>query len=71
AMKGPMPEIRLMPTGGVTVDNAADWIRAGASAVAMGGDLLDMRAIQDKRWNILTERAKRLVESCLSINKEG
>lgn len=40
-LHAPMPHLKLMPTGGVTVDNAADWIRAGAVAVGIGGSLLD------------------------------
>ena len=70
-LKGPMPDIRLMPTGGVTIDNAADWIRSGASVVAIGGDLLDKKAIQDRRWNVISERARRLVEGCQSVTNRG
>lgn len=39
AIKGPLPHVSLMPTGGVTVDNAAEWIKAGAVAVGAGGSL--------------------------------
>ena len=38
---GPFPEIRLMPTGGVTIDNVGEWVKAGAVAVGIGSDLLD------------------------------
>jgi len=39
AVKGPLPQASLMPTGGVTLDNAADWIRAGSVAVGAGSNL--------------------------------
>ncbi len=39
AIKGPLPQAQLMPTGGVSVDNAAEWIKAGAVALGAGGSL--------------------------------
>ena len=39
AVKGPLPQARMMPTGGVALDNTADWIKAGAVAVGVGGSL--------------------------------
>ena len=44
-VRGPLPQVKLMPTGGVTLDNAGDWIRAGAIAVGVGTALLDAGAI--------------------------
>ncbi|WP_195572350.1 bifunctional 2-keto-4-hydroxyglutarate aldolase/2-keto-3-deoxy-6-phosphogluconate aldolase [Paenibacillus sp. 1001270B_150601_E10] len=38
-IKGPLPQVNIMPTGGVNVDNLADWIKAGAVAVGIGSDL--------------------------------
>ena len=46
-VRAPLPQVKLMPTGGVTLDNAGDWIRAGAVAVGVGSALLDARAIDD------------------------
>ncbi len=63
ALRGPLPHIRLMPTGGVTVDNVGDWIMAGASAVAIGSDLLDPVAIASGNFSVLTERASRMVDN--------
>ncbi|HCA78299.1 MAG TPA: 2-dehydro-3-deoxyphosphogluconate aldolase [Bacteroidetes bacterium] len=60
-LRGPFPDIRLMPTGGVTIDNVGEWIAAGACAVGIGSDLLDKKAIDDGRYEILTERAARMV----------
>jgi 2-dehydro-3-deoxyphosphogluconate aldolase/(4S)-4-hydroxy-2-oxoglutarate aldolase len=60
---GPFPHIRLMPTGGVSIDNVGDWIRAGAVAVGIGSDLLDKKAIEEGRYEVLTEKAARMVRN--------
>ena len=56
----------LMPTGGVTLDNAGDWIRAGAVAVGVGSALLDAKAIEDGRLDVLANNARRIVASVAS-----
>lgn len=56
----PMPHLRLMPTGGVTLTNAGDWIRAGAVAVGVGSDLVDTKAIAAGDWATLTRNARTL-----------
>ena len=60
-LRGPLPQIRLCPTGGVTVDNAGEWIKAGACCVGIGTDLLDKKAIAEDRYEVLTEKAQRLI----------
>jgi 2-dehydro-3-deoxyphosphogluconate aldolase/(4S)-4-hydroxy-2-oxoglutarate aldolase len=62
-LRGPFPDIRLMPTGGVTIDNVGEWIAAGACAVGVGSDLLDKKAIEEERYEVLTERAARMVRN--------
>ncbi len=59
----PMPHLKLMPTGGVTLTNAGDWLKAGACAVGVGTALLDKKAIDSENYQILTENAKILMES--------
>jgi 2-dehydro-3-deoxyphosphogluconate aldolase / (4S)-4-hydroxy-2-oxoglutarate aldolase len=59
----PLPDVKLMPTGGVTLDNAGDWIRAGAIAVGIGSALLDSAAIAAGRYEVITENARRIVAS--------
>jgi 2-dehydro-3-deoxyphosphogluconate aldolase / (4S)-4-hydroxy-2-oxoglutarate aldolase len=66
---GPFPEIRLMPTGGVTIDNAGDWIKAGAVAVGIGSDLLDKKAIEEEKYEVLTERARRMVQNVVQAKQ--
>jgi 2-dehydro-3-deoxyphosphogluconate aldolase / (4S)-4-hydroxy-2-oxoglutarate aldolase len=60
---GPFPDLQLIPTGGVTVDNVGSWITAGAAAVGIGSDLLNKEAIKNKQYEVLTERAKLLVSN--------
>jgi 2-dehydro-3-deoxyphosphogluconate aldolase/(4S)-4-hydroxy-2-oxoglutarate aldolase len=60
-VRGPLPQVKLMPTGGVTVDNAGDWIRAGAAAVGVGTALLDSAAIAAGNYTIITMNAERIV----------
>ena len=57
ALKAPLPQIELIPTGGVSLDTAADFIKAGASAVGAGADLVDPK--KDKSY--VTERARQYV----------
>jgi len=59
----PMPHLRMMPTGGVSLTNAGDWIRAGAVAVGVGSALLDKTAIADGDWPTLTQNARTLRQS--------
>lgn len=63
AIKAPMPHLQVMPTGGVTLTNAGDWIRAGACAVGVGSALLDKRAIAEGNYAKLTQNARLLLES--------
>ena len=65
-LRAPMPQLRLMPTGGVTLDNAGDWIRAGAVAVGVGSALLDTKAIDEGRLDVIVNNARRIVASVAS-----
>ena len=60
-VRAPLPQVKLMPTGGVTVENAGDWIRAGAVAIGIGSALLDSTAIDSGRLEIITANAERVV----------
>ncbi|HEY3381113.1 MAG TPA: bifunctional 4-hydroxy-2-oxoglutarate aldolase/2-dehydro-3-deoxy-phosphogluconate aldolase [Vicinamibacterales bacterium] len=60
-VRGPLPQIKLMPTGGVSLDNAGDWIKAGAVAVGVGTALLDAKAIAAGDYGVITANAKRIV----------
>lgn len=61
ALKAPLPQVELVPTGGVSLQTAGDFIRAGAAALGVGADLVDLRAIREGRAGELTERARQYV----------
>jgi 2-dehydro-3-deoxyphosphogluconate aldolase / (4S)-4-hydroxy-2-oxoglutarate aldolase len=62
-IRGPLPQVKLMPTAGVTVEDAGDWIRAGAVALGVGTPLLDPQAIADGYYSRLRANAERIVEN--------
>ena len=62
AMKGPLGQIPMMPTGGVSPDNAADYIDAGAFAVGAGGSLVDYDAAERGDYEAITETAREFVQ---------
>jgi 2-dehydro-3-deoxyphosphogluconate aldolase/(4S)-4-hydroxy-2-oxoglutarate aldolase len=62
-VRGPLPEIRMMPTGGVTAENAGEWIRAGAVAIGVGTALVDRAAVAGRRFDQIRDRARRFVEA--------
>lgn len=70
-VKAPLPQIDLMPTGGVDLDNAGDFIRAGACAVAVGGNLVDKAAVAAGEWHVLTDTARKYVETVRNARQEG
>ena len=58
---GPLPHVKLVPTGGVSIDNVGDWLRAGAAAVGVGSALLDAKAIAARNFAPIVENARRMV----------
>jgi len=60
AVKGPLPQASLMPTGGVSVENVAEWIKAGAVAVGVGGSLT--AGAQSGNFQLVTDTAKQFIE---------
>jgi len=71
AVRGPLPQIPLVPTGGITADNAGEFIRAGAAMVCAGGWLVDKKAVAEGRYEVLTERARQLVETVRKARAGG
>ncbi len=59
----PMPFLRLMPTGGVTPENVALWLSAGAVAVGLGGALVDAALVAAGDWAGITARARRVADA--------
>ena len=70
AVHGPLPQIPLVPTGGITADNAGEFIKAGAAVVCAGSWLVDKKAVAEGRFEVLTERARQLVEVVQKAKQE-
>lgn len=62
ALKAPLPHIELIPTGGVSLKTAADFIKAGAMALGVGADLVDPQALRDGNEGLIAERARQFLE---------
>ena len=65
-VRGPLPQVRLIPTGGVSLDNAGAFIAAGAAAIAVGSSLVDAKSVQGEQWDVLTSRARDLLAAVAS-----
>lgn len=62
ALHGPLPQIRLMPTGGVNLDTAATFLKAGACALGVGGSLVEAKAIANRDLARIESLAKQFVQ---------
>ncbi len=60
-IKGPLPQVRLVPTGGVNLDTAAEFIQAGAAALGVGGELVQAEALKSNKPEIIVENARRFL----------
>lgn len=58
ALKGPFPQIEMIPTGGVNLETAGEFLKAGACAVAVGGELVDGKLIREGRYDLIEEKAR-------------
>jgi 2-dehydro-3-deoxyphosphogluconate aldolase/(4S)-4-hydroxy-2-oxoglutarate aldolase len=63
AVRGPLPQIPIMPTSGVDASNVAEWFSAGAVAVGAVSSVLDPALIQNGEWNELTNRARAFIDA--------
>ncbi len=59
----PLPFLRVVPSGGVSLENAGEWIRAGAAAVSVGSALVSAAIVREAAWPELTRRARALVDA--------
>lgn len=62
-LKAPLPQVSLMPTGGINKDNAVDFIAAGSDVICVGSALIDKEAIESEDYQSITRNARELVES--------
>jgi 2-dehydro-3-deoxyphosphogluconate aldolase/(4S)-4-hydroxy-2-oxoglutarate aldolase len=61
ALKAPFPEIEMIPTGGVTLETTAEFLKAGACAVAVGSDLIDVKNMAEGHFEVFVERARKFL----------
>lgn len=61
-LKGPFPQVKIIPTGGVSIKTAADFISAGAAALGVGTDLVNTKAIKEGNPQVVTDAAKQYIE---------
>lgn len=66
-MLGPLPQVKMVPTGGVNLENCAAFLEAGAYTVAVGSSLVDENAISRRDWRILSNLAASYVKACESV----
>ena len=70
-LQAPLGHIPLIPTGGVTVENAVDFLRVGAIGVGLAGSLFPKGAIVQENWDIVAQRAEQLVATLNSEKNDG
>jgi len=63
SVKAPFPQIEVVPTGGVTPENVAEFLKAGAYATAAGSSLVEAKALKEKNWAQVTARAQAFVKA--------
>jgi len=66
ALRGPFPHIDFVPTGGVNLETTPEFIKAGAAAVAVGGELVDATALKEGRLDVITANARKYLEAVRS-----
>jgi len=71
SLKAPLPQVDMIPTGGVSVKTAADFIKAGSMALGVGADLVDTAAIRDGNAKVVTEKAREYVRLVQEARSSG
>jgi 2-dehydro-3-deoxyphosphogluconate aldolase/(4S)-4-hydroxy-2-oxoglutarate aldolase len=71
ALSGPLPQVRLMPTGGVNLQTAADFLRAGACALGIGGSLIEPKALAARDFARIESLARQYVEIVEKTRQSG
>jgi len=61
ALKGPLPQVPLVPTGGVNLNTAAEFIEAGAAALGIGGELVQADALKSNKAEVIVENARKFL----------
>jgi len=69
ALLAPLPQLQVIPTGGVTPKTCGDFIRAGCAAVAAGGALVGKDILKNRDWRTLTEASRQFVDAVAAARK--
>ena len=67
SLKAPLPQVELVPTGGVTAENVGEFIKAGAFATAAGSSLVEAKAFKEKNWGAITAKARAFVAAVNAV----
>jgi 2-dehydro-3-deoxyphosphogluconate aldolase/(4S)-4-hydroxy-2-oxoglutarate aldolase len=67
SLKAPLPQVELVPTGGVTAENVGEFIKAGAFATAAGSSLVEAKALKEKNWAAITAKAQAFVKAVAAV----
>lgn len=70
ALKGPFPQIEMIPTGGVNLETAGEFLKAGACAVAVGGELVDAGSVRENRYDVIEQKARQYLEAVAKARAE-
>lgn len=71
ALRGPFPDLKFMPTGGVSSENVTDWFKHGAFAVGAGGDLVSAKALEEGNMEEIARKAGQYVAACAQLDQLG
>lgn len=66
SLKGPLPQVKMLPTGGVNATTVHEYLAAGAAALGIGSELVDAQALAAGKLDVITARAKELVDAVAS-----
>lgn len=70
ALKAPLPHVEMIPTGGVNLETAGEFLKAGACAVAVGAELVDAKTISEGKYEVFEERAKQFLAAVSKARAE-
>lgn len=69
SIKGPLPQLDILPTGGINLDNISEYFEAGAVAVGVGSSIIDNKSIKNDEYEIINNRARKFVNKIKKIKR--
>jgi 2-dehydro-3-deoxyphosphogluconate aldolase / (4S)-4-hydroxy-2-oxoglutarate aldolase len=70
ALKGPFPQIEMIPTGGVNLETIGDFLKAGSCACGVGGELVDAKSVAEKKFDVIEDRARKYLAAVAAARAE-